>query len=365
MRKVLCLGMIIFMLTACAPAPAATPTPAPTSPPAPTAVTVPKGIATPAPSLEPVLEVQMQWMTPDAAYDNSPWWAGQRCFYGEPMTELFPSPEYGRIVPYVGGFFDGSFWENGLVYGLCTADGQIITAPVYGTVFWLSDGEQEAYLLHTAAELSRQTAVLMATDGSWLIELESTKLHEVNGTFYDEFYDPGYLAAKMGGLWGILGYDGQAIEPFTHETSDGLYHEGERGADGEEWNWLGGDIFQVVRYDRNTGTMVYEVAIGELRLPGDLATIKDNQIYVYIGVEYIYNEAKPDEVGDFRHNVVRVFDMEGNYLYDAPDGTHEELFPSPQYFVLWEEDKQTGLLTTFAPDGRPLVAIRPAITLLD
>ena len=364
MKQLLTFLVIFMLLTACAPTGKPSPelTPAPT----PTATVTTPPVAAPAPT--PVLEVQMQWTAPDERYDNSPWWAGVPCFYGEPMMEFIPASDYGLIYPYVGGFLDGSFWESGLVYGLCTADGQIITAPVYGTVFHLSDGEWEAYLLHTVAEESGEDAdkpcVLMATDGSWLMELESAKLHEVNGTFYYEFYDPGYLAAKMGGQWGILGYGGQVIEPFTHETPDGLYHEGERGADDGEWNWLGGECYQVVRYDQSMG-MVYEVAIGELRFPGDLATTGDGYIYVYTRVEYTYNKTKPDEVGDFRYNVVRMYDMEGNYLDDAPDGAHEELFSSLRYAVLWEHDVQTGLLTTFASDGRPLITIRSSVTLLD
>lgn len=107
----------------------------------------------------------------------------------EPMTELVPSDSYGTLVPYIGGeqeVFEPWEDENGnnysyttFLYGLCTADGLIVTDAVYrmasqpsryDSYSGVSFGLPAWILTQTAQDENGEyyTAVgLAAQDGSW------------------------------------------------------------------------------------------------------------------------------------------------------------------------------------------------------
>jgi|GEM_PF-1834015 len=367
MKKLLPPLTIILMLTACAPAPTATLAPAVIFPPAPISTPAP----TPVPPPPPILEVQMPWSAPNAAYDNTPWWADQACFYGAPMLELLPAPDYGLIYPYVGGYIpegrnDGSWWSEQELYGLCTADGQIITAPIYTALHALFDGTNSAYLLYDSTGKKEapddQPCILFAIDGSWVIELEAAVFGNAFGEWYGQ-QDVGYLAAKKGGLWGTIGYDGEIIEPFTHEAGWELYRAGFTDEQGREWHWCGGEVYMVswletlTQSDAEFYSWHEEIHIGGAVVPGGRVQPLGDRVYV---CTWVY-----DEKEDRSTESVSVYDMAGNYLCEYTDGSFRDLTPELPSWVFYSIDDATGAITTYARstaehDGAPLITLLPA-----
>jgi len=353
MKRTLGFVLILIMLTACASAPAATSASAPT-----TATPIPL------PTPEPVLEVQMQWQAPDQAYDNSSWWQSVLCFYGEPLSQMLAAPDYGPIYPYLGAYHVDNVWGNYRVYGLCTADGQIITAPIYTTAFRLFDGENEAYLLHIMEGEKRneddEPCLIMAADGSWFMELEAAKLHTVEGRFSAEEYDVGYLAVKQNSLWGILSYDGEVIEPFIHETPDGFYREGERDERYTTYHWLGGDIYQVLCTAPDNWS--FNVAVGDLIFPGHHASLRDDLICVYAWIEV-------DKDGNFSNDVLRTYDLAGNLIKTELNTIrYWEIFSGMSAlgsFTYGEANGRVNTVTSHTPAGQPLVTVRPITFSMD
>ena len=63
-----------------------------------------------------------------------------KCFYEEPLPEFRASDDYGTVIPY-------RLASNGQVpsYGMMTADGRIITGPVYSSVGLLEGGGRSVY----------------------------------------------------------------------------------------------------------------------------------------------------------------------------------------------------------------------------
>ena len=106
--------LMIIMLTSCAPTSTPTQTP---------------------PTSVPVLEVQMQWETPDEGFSVIPAGEGPRYYYEKPLDEFIPSEDYGRVYLYAGELRrflgEGDYPEYYTTFGICTADGRIITAPIY------------------------------------------------------------------------------------------------------------------------------------------------------------------------------------------------------------------------------------------
>ena len=351
------------MLTACVPAPAVTATPELAAVPTPTATLLP------APS--PILEVQMPWQVPDERYDNSPWWQGTPCFYGEPMMELIPAPDYGEIYPYVGGMTSGDRWWPTPIFGLSTIDGQIITVPRYGTMFYLFDGENEAYLLYDNNGRKHapydRPCVLVATDGSWLLEFESVHFHEAEYGNERDFVDVGYLAVKQNGFWGIVGYDGQVIEPFAHSSPEQFYQSNWIDDDHHWWSWLGGTAYSEDWYDEEIYEFRTIIHIGQTQLEdgyarvfGDIVSVR-RWVAKEVLVPYDRNGNHigegETEIYEYRPVFDRVrenlyFDQEGNLLPDVEMEDH-----SIYDWVNYEWGEETGLFTTYLPNGELLLTV--------
>ena len=355
MRRTLCLALITIMLTACVPAPAVTATPELAAVPTPTATLLP------APS--PILEVQMPWQVPDERYDNSPWWQGTPCFYGEPLMELIPATDYGLLYPYVGGMTQRELFGHEPLLGLCTANGQIITAPIYGSYFRFTDGINTANLLHnTAGEKSAtgdQPCTLYATDGSWALEFESVLLHEISSIMTDGHYfvDVGFLAVKKNGFWGTVGYDGQILEPFVHETPERLYHADFEDEDGHRWSWFGDEVFVESWYD-DEYKLNCVTHIGQTKLEGYHSLLVRDVVYVYHW----------DEEDENRRTLC--YDHEGNFLSEEPADLYWDLAESIDRWVPSSTDETTGAITTYTEytdnhDGAPLITVRPIIFSVD
>ena len=211
MKKALPLVLSIIMLTACTPAPPPTP---------------------PEPTPTPLIEVQLQWETPDEGFSAIPAGEEPKYYYEKPLDSFIPSEEYGRIYPYLGS---GEMveWEAVYQYGLCTENGEIITAPIYSAPQMLGFGDKRAYLLCTVNDMivgmSRHhegptSGILVGLDGSWVEYFEDMAFLYAPYMFGGSLIDGPVVAIEREGLWGGLSTaDGSASIPFRHDSSDAVY----------------------------------------------------------------------------------------------------------------------------------------------
>lgn len=93
--------------------------------------------------------------------------------YGDRRTEdLILEDDYGPLLFYAGERFVGSYGEGSYQYryGLTTADGQIVTEPVYDSVWRFQEEGRSALLLRRAVGAGAEATIqvgLAALDGSW------------------------------------------------------------------------------------------------------------------------------------------------------------------------------------------------------
>ncbi len=95
-----------------------------------------------------------------------------------PMPELIPSDEYGQLYPYLGAVreysadtdFYGYRERTVNYYGLCTAEGVLVTDPVYTSVYCI-DGEYLLVREYADASDIHTHAFVAASDGSYVKEI--------------------------------------------------------------------------------------------------------------------------------------------------------------------------------------------------
>lgn len=116
-------------------------------------------------------------------------------FFGEALTSFVPNDGYGLLVPYFGGKFDyklvgekseGNVSETPFftapLFGLCTADGKIVTAPIFEGIefcdgFYLCEifNRNAAWEKRYSSDSSYTPcgqALIIPSDGSSVAELE-------------------------------------------------------------------------------------------------------------------------------------------------------------------------------------------------
>jgi hypothetical protein len=129
--------------------------------------------------------------------------------YDEPVFELIPSDDYGELYPYVGKL--GSSHWNVRLYGLCTAEGEIVCDPVFGNFERLEYEGDVIYLLR----VPDGSTVVAAVDGSFALTFG--KANDVG---------EGRVAVFDGERWGALDYRGNLALPLIYENrmwfSEGL-----------------------------------------------------------------------------------------------------------------------------------------------
>lgn len=108
-------------------------------------------------------------------------WEVKSYYFDEPLSELIPDDGYGTVLPYVGDVLydaDGEVMQNR--YGLCTAEGEIITKPVYSEVneliYYPDDYDYTNYvssgmiLISKYFEGGNSKYAVAAADGSWITD---------------------------------------------------------------------------------------------------------------------------------------------------------------------------------------------------
>ena len=343
MKKALPLVLSIIMLTACTPAP-------PPSPPEPTPT--------------PLLEVQMQWETPDEGFSAIPAGEEPHYFYDKPLDEFMPSEEYGRIYPYLGS---GEMVEWGAVYqyGLCTEKGEIITAPIYSAPILLGFGEERAYLLYTGtgAEIERSEAwgsrmyspiigVLVGLDGSWVVEFDDVHRMPSYTEIGFELNAP-VLAVQRDGLWGgISTVDGSVAEPFRHERGEAIYEV--------LYDWYEGfnDLMRPINFERQVNQLHREDEL--LRLVdenGEMLAPLKGYVFTWSNDFFLCREMKEGST-----EIFYIYDYQGTLLGQKEqekqaDTSFLDIRLSGDYIWMLERDgmevydRYFNLISRFTPNG--------------
>jgi|GEM_PF-1505899 len=349
MRRLVPLLITIIMLTACAPAPSSTPAPAP------------------APTPTPVLEVQQLWQTPDAPFSPIPAGEEPKYFYDKPLDAFVPSDDYGQIYLYAGGLStvegENDTPEYYTTFGICTADGRIITAPVYMVMAGHGIGRQRVYVLlqgshdveyvYDGGSYTYRTVEkvhLIDGQGRWIESVEEFDYPNLEYTYTHDF-----LVARRDGKWGGISFDGAVVFPFVYDTRADLAAVAAptKIVNGEERSWCAPNVWANRRgngYDGADSVTFYfpnktvEVPYSHYRGLGSYI-----EVYSYA----------PDGYSDRR---VSILDLQGNEILhqvpDArPDGTGGFFSIGEEENLLRHYDKTGALIGEWLMDSQELLGL--------
>ena len=216
----------------------------------------------PVPEPEPVSPVYTDWskLTPYEPEKEQYTYADT---YREDGT-LQPSGDYGTLLPYIGSYLDTDSYMGPLpTLGLVTADGRLVTPPVYAEIEMVrKDWRERTYapflLLYRGEVTARHEdewgswaegdfhLTVAAPDGSWVRELPPCY-----GTPQPLGGDRLALALTDGSVL-ILDVEGNTAMTFPASALEPYLGEG------FTWQWDGGpsldwlaDVGQVWKYDEN------------------------------------------------------------------------------------------------------------------
>ena len=250
----------------------------------------------PAPEPEPVSPVYTDWskLTP---YEPEK----EQYAYADTYREdgvLQPSGDYGPLLPYIGSYLETQSYMGPLTtLGLVTADGRLVTPPVYAEIEmardWLTNAYAPFLLLYRGEVTGRHenewgswvegdfNLTVAAPDGSWVRELPPC-------------YGGGQLLsgdrlalALTDGSVLILNADGSTAMSFPASALEPYLGEG------FTWQWDGGpsldwvnDVGRVWKYDENApngnGTACW--------LDPDTGAVTADPPPGYVEPEYAYQE---------------------------------------------------------------------------
>jgi len=176
-----------------------------------------------------------------AVSDKPAYPEGERPEYFEGLDySIFePGENYGNLHFYVGSATD--YYNLALVYGLCTQSGKIVTDPIYTNPFLLTDsgGNSAYYCVRTDLAPETETvysgewsyvvryypALLLATDGSWVKELEAAQLFRGVIGAIDTECSSDIIAVRQDGSWGAMNLKGEMVLPYAYESAEAIYGE--------------------------------------------------------------------------------------------------------------------------------------------
>ena len=324
-------------------------------------------------------------------------------FEGTNIYALRPSNKYGPLYFYLGSTHVES-WSMPEFFGLCTADGKIVTEPVYSAPEILIDSaDNHAYLCYRS-DLERHTetlvsedwsydrltspAIMFATDGSWVLEFEEIlPFYGFTGVI-DTALNSDFLVARRGGKWGAVNLKGEVVIPFNLDDFEGIYTDPNDDGDysspylgvtanrfmrSSEGGFDPGGLFNL--YDANenliaaglrgmptrragcfilTQTWGDQSAVYTYTLDGELlATLKTETGGISGAVPM------GDYVRLYKNGAVVIADRNLNILYEIPltldpaTGWYNYMASGPN--VLYESDSESSLHRTYLPDGTRLV----------
>ena len=215
----------------------------------------------PAPEPEPVSPVYTDWskLTPYEPVEEQYSYADT---YREDGT-LQPSGDYGPLLPYIGSYLETDSYMGPLTaLGLVTADGRLVTPPVYAEIEMARDWLTNAYTPFLLLYRGEVTGQYENEWGSWAVGDFNLTVAAPDGSWVRELppcYGGGCLLsgdrlalALTDGSVLILNVDGSTSMSFPASALEPYLGEG------FTWQWDGGpsldwlaDVGQVWKYDEN------------------------------------------------------------------------------------------------------------------
>ena len=309
-----------------------------------------------------------------------------------------PRGDYGKLYFYLGSIYDSGWeWAVAQLYGLCTADGKIVTEPVYSTPLLLTDSKgNKAYFCYrsdresvrdtvvfgeSSYEVNRYPALLFAMDGSWIKDFEAAAPFEGMTGPVLAIMNADILAVMQRGKWGAVDLKGETVLPFDRNSSEGIYPP----PDGGIGFGVTGDRFMRNVGEDASGHWLLDLYDGNGNLiasglrgrPQDMAGdfIVTNEwggeagltVYTYtldgeliaslnLPAEGGYGNACPfgDYVMIYAADAIIICDTALNTLYEFPhEGSYSYYARGPN--VLYGSDGDTLFHRTYLPDGTRLV----------
>ena len=238
MKHLLVPLLALILLTGCAsPAPEPTPEPEPVSP-----------VYTDWSKLTPYEPVKEQY-----AYADT---------YREDGT-LQPSGDYGPLLPYIGSYLETESYMGPLTtLGLVTADGRLVTPPVYAEIERVKDWQTQTYAPYLMLYRGEVTGRYESEWGSWVEGGFNLTVAAPDGRWVREL-PPCYGGAQLlsgdrlalaltDGSVLILDTDGNTVISFPASALEPYLGKG------FTWQWDGGpsldwanDVGRVWKYDEN------------------------------------------------------------------------------------------------------------------
>lgn len=343
--------------------------------------------------------------TPRAGGKFSVYPAGEAPVYFEGVNHyaLEPSEAYGELYFYLGGMRQEMF-SSPMFYGLCTGDGKIVTKPVYTVATLLTDSKgSKAYLCYRSDleqesetvdegdwsyEKTTNPALLFATDGSWVMELEGAMPFYGFAGASDVMMNADILAVKQGGKWGAVNLKGETVIPFERDGYDGIYANPNRNG---EYSYLGvtGDRFMRSETDNMYSDTLFSLydgsgnllasglhgmpssMSGEYIVTSEWSGEGGATVYTYtLDGEFIASLSSENDsfygaapLGDYvqiySEKNTLICDRQLNILYELPNkydeqtGYYSANMGGPN--VLYQSDRQSLFHRTYLPDGTRLV----------
>ncbi|MEM5767023.1 MAG: phosphate ABC transporter substrate-binding protein, partial [Bacillota bacterium] len=273
-----------------------------------------------------------------------------------------------------------------------TADGKIVTEPVYTVATLLTDsGGNTAYLCFRA-DLARETetiqepwgsyekvsapAILFATDGSWVKDYEDVRFCYGFTGVIDSPVNADYIAVKQGGKWGAVDMNGETVIPFDRDSPDGIYGQAKNGS---ETMWLRITANRYLSPEGLRDEKGQLLAAGVYGMPiakaGDFFMIMDSEgeagtFYSYTldgkllakleGGERFYGaRLSGDHVLIYQEDRIEFYDRQLKKLSEIPLRFDEEnnhyAYMEDGSGMLYDSDVNTKFHRTYLPDGTRLV----------
>lgn len=345
--------------------------------------------------------------TPQVNGEFSHYPEGEEPLYFEGLNyySLEARDDYGQLYFYLGTM-RREHGEMNLSFGICTADGKIVTKPVYSAPRLLTDSEgNKAYLCYRADKAPKSEIVqyeggsyereiypvlLFATDGTWIREFDGEKPFYGFAGAGNLIMNADHLAVMQGDKWGAVNMKGETVIPFDRDSSEGIYNDSPTGPDGSPYLGITENRFLGFSFGNisDSGYSLYDanhnlIATGLQGMPsgrsGEFIVTNESGLNINGTTVRTYTldgqliATLENVQGDFTNafpfgDYVRVFTAEGDTIFDKNLKVICE-FPQPddkdssRYNTHYDTRLNVMLITdtgalfhrTYLPDGTRLV----------
>lgn len=342
------------------------------------------------------------WANPDA---DTPRVEGEYAMYPEGEEPVYfsganpyaltPSNDYGKLYFYLGTSRKEEYsYPN--FYGLCTADGKIVTEPIYTIATLLTDSKGNSAYLCFRSDLARRDdnmsedskgregvlenpAILFATDGSWVKEYDDAQFCYGFAITTESIINADFIAVKKEGKWGGVDMKGETFIPFDMSTADRIYEQNEsEQVSGMLRITMDRYLSENELYDEKGNLLTNEIkgwpmpGVGDYFVTTASGSGGDSSvIYTYTLDGTLIAKMEPDKAivqaaipfGEYVmirfEEKIGIYDRQLKELYEIPFkfDRYEDNFSyvTQKQGVIFDSDMNTKFHRTYLPDGRRLV----------